>query len=66
VAIADGAAPPALTADAVRAALAAQGCVGIGFDHLEDLGAALEVRMRREGRPVVRFPRYLVWGDAPR
>jgi ubiquinone/menaquinone biosynthesis C-methylase UbiE len=67
VAIADGvwgvAAP---TADAVRAGLAAQGCIGIGVDHLEDLGAALEARMRQEGRPVVRFPSYLVWGDAPR
>ena len=61
----DGAAPPGPTADTVRAELVAQGCVGIGVDHLEDLGAALEARRRQEGRPVVRFSRYLVWGDAP-
>ena len=61
----DGAAPPGPTAATVRAELAAQGCVGIGVDPLEDLGAALEARMRQEGRPVVRFARYLVWGDAP-
>jgi SAM-dependent methyltransferase len=61
----EGAAPPGPTAATVRAELAAQGCVGIGVDPLEDLGAALEARMRQEGRPVVRYSRYLVWGDAP-
>ena len=61
-----GAGPPSLTAEAVRALLEAQGCVGVAVDHLDDLRSALEARMEREGLPVVRFPRYLVWGDAPR
>jgi hypothetical protein len=47
------------------ALLEAQGYVRAGVDHLEDLGAALEARMAREGRPVVRYPRYLVWEDVP-
>jgi SAM-dependent methyltransferase len=59
-----GATAPVQTAEAVGAVLAAQGCVGVRVDHLEDLSAALEARMVREGRPVVRYPRYLVWGDA--
>jgi ubiquinone/menaquinone biosynthesis C-methylase UbiE len=62
---APGGGPPSLTAGAVRELLAAQGCVAVAVDHLEDLRAALEGRMEREGLPVVRHPRYLVWGDIP-
>jgi hypothetical protein len=60
-----GAGSPGLTGEAVRALLESQGYVGAGVDHLEDLSAALEARMAQEGRPVVRHPRYLVWGDVP-